>query len=123
MREKSITNVADATPTQKKVSLPKWLWDRCDELAKQIGVGRSSFIEKAIESFIIDHRKWWNSAGQVGHVSIPSHDQLTSRIEDLEAGLERVLREARGDGREATTPEYQMVMRTGQAILDNKLKK
>lgn len=46
---------------------------------------------------------------------------MVARIADLEATLKRVIALARGDGREATTVEYQMTMRAATAILENKL--
>lgn len=45
------------------------------------------------------------------------------RIDDLEAWLIRVLDTAIGDGREAMSPEKQMLLRTGRAVAENKLKK
>ena len=47
--------------------------------------------------------------------------KMRQRIANLEATLEKVLKTARGDGREATSHEWQMIMRTAQAILEDKL--
>lgn len=46
---------------------------------------------------------------------------MEQRIANLEATLNSVLTTARGDGREATTHEFQMTMRTARAILEDEL--
>jgi len=99
----------------RRLSLPAWLWSRLTDVCKKIGCKRTDFVRHAIEDRIHSEQKWW-------YEGPATQKQLKSRVDDLEATLARVLKEARSDGREATTHEYQMTMRTAQAILDNKLK-
>lgn len=105
--------VRDDTPSQKKISLPAWLWCRLREITDQVGVGRSEFVRGAIEDKIKNRAD--------GDTGLTQLQRAERRIADLESTLEHVLIEARGDGREATTPEWQLRMRTARAILENRL--
>lgn len=118
--EDALDRMRDDTPVQKKISLPAWLWHRLREITTQVGVGRSEFVCGAIKDKIQDPDKWWNreNGDPTGLTQLQRSER---RIADLEVTLERVLIEARGDGREATTPEWQLRMRTARAILENRL--
>jgi hypothetical protein len=52
----------------------------------------------------------------------PTIIKLQKRVASLESVIERLLRVARGDGREASSYEDQMVIRTAAAILEHRLK-
>lgn len=85
---------------------------------------RAAAAEARAADLEIRCRQLYDEVQTMTAVSSPdAADQLTraqARVEALEAALSSVLRAARGDGREATSHEWQATMRTAQAILDER---